>query len=246
MPVAYGDDVAYTSDTPISCDVIPTDMYGVYSIGQYTCAAGYFLPADGEACAACPSGSICNGGIYTFNTNEFQGLVLSGINGTVNNLCADNFPTTMYAKYQISTYDCAAGYYLPANVDACTKCPANSYCPGGTYTFNATTSQGITACGAGLYAPAGMWLESQCGHMLHFGGDVLYLHQSPANPAPHRLFAQVDGVVYSANAVLRDMNADTFPKMSYGATHGLHVMIKDIVDGQEMEREYLIHDDSVK
>ena len=40
---------------------------------------------------------------------------------------------------------CSAGQYLPANATVCDSCPANSYCTGGTYTFNETTPQGVTS-----------------------------------------------------------------------------------------------------
>jgi len=145
MPVR-GDDVAYTPDAPVSCDAIPAGMYAVYGISQYTCQRGYYLPADSEICRSCPTGGSCIGGTFTLNPNEYQGLVLSNIHGAVNYVCANNFPTNMYAMYQINVYTCSAGYYLPANTDGCTVCPANSYCGGGTYAFNETTAQGITSC----------------------------------------------------------------------------------------------------
>ena len=59
------------------------------------------------------------------------------------------------AKFQINEYTCAPRYYLPAgnnwltDNDGCTICPENSYCPGGTYTFNETTAQGATKCPTG-------------------------------------------------------------------------------------------------
>ena len=41
------------------------------------------------------------------------------------------------------------------------------------------------------------------------------------------------------------MNSAFFPKVSAGATEGLHVMIRDVINGIDAEREYLICDDSV-
>lgn len=99
-----GEDVVHTINTPISCDIIPTGMHAEYEFGQYTCANEYYLPADAETCTVCPIGGSCSGGTFYFNSNEYQGLVLSNVSGVVNNVCADNFPTNMYAKYQIPSY----------------------------------------------------------------------------------------------------------------------------------------------
>ena len=63
--------------------------------------------------------------------------------------CAANTPRVLNAVFELGTYTCAAGYYLPANSETCTACPAGSYCPGGTYTFNENDAQGINACPAG-------------------------------------------------------------------------------------------------
>ncbi len=72
--------------------------------------------------------------------------------------------TTLYATYtpnskvaceEISGIDCSSGYYLPANVNECTQCPANSACVGGTYSFNETMSQGIEPCATGYSSVAG-------------------------------------------------------------------------------------------
>ena len=135
-------------------------------------------------------------------------------------------------------HTCTPGYYLPANVDVCTICPQNSYCSGGTYTFDENIDQGIVACpSAHPYAPVGMWLSNQCGRKLHIGNDVMYVHQSSSNPTEHRLFMRVGENVYSANMVVRDMDTDSFPKMSVGASKGLHVMLNNV--------EYLVCDDSV-
>ena len=125
---------------------------------------------------------------------------------------------------------------MPANTDGCVKCPENSYCAGGTYTFNETMTQGITACPDGMFAPVGMWAESQCGRKLYVGGEYLYLHQSPAEPAEHRLYARIETRVYYANATPISEKPDL--KMSANAQRALHVKIGNV--------EYLIHDDSVR
>ena len=49
----------------------------------------------------------------------------------------------MKAVFDINTYNCNAGYYMPANYDGCQPCLNNHTCSGGTFTFNPTESQGI-------------------------------------------------------------------------------------------------------
>ena len=216
-----------------------TDYWAEYEINTYTCESGYFLPANTMGCQPCPTGFTCNGGTFEFNPDIYQGAELNAITTTTANACAVNFPTDLFAIYEKNKHTCLAGYYLLANNDECTICPADNYCPGGTYTFNETMSQGINACpSAHPFAPAGMWQESQCGRKLHVGDDVMYLHQRPANPTEHRLFVRVGNTVYSANTVLRDINSENTPKMSAGATKSLHVTINNV--------EYLVCDDSVE
>ena len=214
-----------------------TDYFAVYEIDSYTCNPGQYLPANTLGCVSCPNGFVCNGGTYNFNPNKYQGLEIGTIStNTINNICAVNFPPELYSVYEPNEHNCAPGYYLPAGFDACTICPQNNYCLGGTYTFNETINQGITSCSSEHpFAPIGMWLESQCGRKLHIGNDVIYMHQIPANPTEHRLFIQVGNDVYSANVVPAENN----PKqMSAGVGRSLHVMINGA--------DYVVHDDSVE
>ena len=48
-----------------------------------------------------------------------------------------------YAIYEISKYDCAPGYFLPANTLGCKPCPNGFLCPGGTFEFNLDEYQGL-------------------------------------------------------------------------------------------------------
>ena len=50
-------------------------FYARFAPNEYTCNAGYYLPADETECAECPSGSYCVGGTYTFNETTDQGIV---------------------------------------------------------------------------------------------------------------------------------------------------------------------------
>ncbi|MBO7042386.1 MAG: hypothetical protein J6W08_00780, partial [Alphaproteobacteria bacterium] len=43
-------------------------------IPEYTCAAGTYLPKEASACAPCPAGSWCGGGIFSYNASDAQGI----------------------------------------------------------------------------------------------------------------------------------------------------------------------------
>lgn len=239
----------YTENIQNQCGVIGDNLYAEFTINQYSCNSGEFLPAYSLGCESCPDDFTCSGGTYTFNENEYQGAIKSStyITHNMTNMCATNAPHELSAIFTPNVHNCSAGYYLPANIDECTICSTDHYCPGGTYTFNETNDQGIDTCpSAHPYAPQGIWLASQCGRQLHIGEEVLYMHQSPANPTLHRLFTRVGETKYSANAVLRDMTPGVpFPKVSVGASKGLHVLIHETLNGVEGNYEYLICDDSV-
>lgn len=159
---------------------------------------------------------------------------------TIPNMCGA-VGDKMIAIFSVNQHTCAPGYYLPANIDECTKCPIDNYCPGGTYTFNESNSSGISPCPtAHPYAPVGMWVATQCGRKLHIGDDVMYLHQMPATPTEHRFTVEYNGTKYSVNTVRRD-DSVTLPKMSAGATHELHIMMPDDTG---VPTEYIAHDDS--
>ncbi len=49
-----------------------------------------------------------------------------------------------FAVYEINTYTCAPGEYLPANTLGCVSCPTGFSCPGGTYEFNQYEYQGLS------------------------------------------------------------------------------------------------------
>ena len=244
----------------VSSSVFADDMIecfdGLQVMAQFSpksivCNTNQFLPANSQSlqCVDCPHGYICNqeSQTYYFSETKSSGIDYSKITNSASNVCAKNMPIQFYAKFKIAERNCSPGYYLGADDIECTLCPTNSYCPGGTYTFNETTPQGIIECPSNHpFAPAGMWLESQCGRKLHVGNDVLYMHQNPSNPTTHRLFVQYGNITYSANAVLRDTTPGAdFPKMSYGMTTGLHVKIHETINGTEDDYEYLICDDSI-
>ena len=147
------------------------NMYAVYEAIQYDCSAGQFLPADTLGCATCPSDYTCTGGTFIFNTDENQGLSLQTFfTHDLTKSCAKNAPHGLIARYEILSYACDSGYYLPAgnnwltDTDGCTICPAGNFCIGGTYSFNETTDQGIAPATRdnGYNAPAGSATVSDC------------------------------------------------------------------------------------
>ena len=142
---------------------------------------------------------------------------------------------TVYAiaQYEYAVYNCKRGYYLPLESESCIKCPENSWCPGGEYTYSTDTTQGINACPPEHpFAPAGMWLASQCGHKLHIGDDIMYMHQMPANPSEHRLYVRVDDTVYSANTTPADIQMNNQTERRFKVTYENNV--------------YSVYDDSIE
>ncbi len=57
---------------------------------------------------------------------------------------------------------CDAGEYFVAHGYECTQCPENSYCPGGTYLYSESLTQGITACATGYHSAAGSVSVADC------------------------------------------------------------------------------------
>ncbi len=53
---------------------------------------------------------------------------------------------TFTATCSTNSYTCAAGQYLPANSTTCSNCTNGNFCTGGTFNFNASSNQGLTAC----------------------------------------------------------------------------------------------------
>ena len=149
----------YTETIQNQCGVIDNNLIAVFTPIPYTCPSGEFLPAYTLGCEPCPDDFICSGGTYNFSDNTHQGATLSSnyIKHDMTNMCATNILHELIAIFTPNVHTCTPGYYLPANIDVCTICPQNSFCSGGTFTFNETLDQGIFP------------------HILHVGNDIIYL-----------------------------------------------------------------------
>ena len=102
-------------------------------------------PAHGSCTA-----TIGSDGSVSYTTSCNTGYTLSGAN-TANPTCTPNI------------YTCPAGQYLKAGATACTTCTANSWCGGGTFSFNSETDQGLNACPSDYsYSDAGTSSENNC------------------------------------------------------------------------------------
>ena len=230
--VAFG----YVNETiQNQCGIMGNKFFAIHTINSYTCQSGEFLPAYTLGCQPCPSGYTCSGGTYVFNENKYQGAVKSAtyIDNDLTNMCSINAYHEMIAKITPNQHTCNAGYYMPANYDGCVICPADNYCVGGTYTFNETTTQGITACGAGLFAPAGMWEPEQCGRILHVGDGFVYLRSTKKTEHALHVDLNHDGIAdYFGNMTTLDvpMSRDTPRKLKVRMNGVLYSIYDDSVD----------------
>jgi hypothetical protein len=166
------------------------------------------LPANTLGCVACPSGYTCGGGTFQFNEYFAQGIIYNQLaTSNVNNICGYGVGEKMSAVFEANSHTCSSGQYLPAGVDACTLCPVNNICAGGTYSFNETVAQGIQSCASGTFAPTG---STACyPHILHVGNDNVYL-KSTKQTTPS-LNIRIGNDIFYANmtTVRTTMNKDS-------------------------------------
>ncbi|MBQ0013360.1 MAG: hypothetical protein KBS86_02205 [Proteobacteria bacterium] len=211
-----------------------TFMIAHWQINSYTCAPGYYLPANAIECVKCLSDHTCPGGTYTFNENKSQGIIFNSIlttdfaGGCVNDYLIGS-PVKTYAKWERNSYDCSAGYYLPADGVECVVCPNNNYCPGGKYEYSETVTQGIMECPNNLFSPSGVFEIESCGRKLHIGDETLYLRGSKQTTPSLNVDINNDGIAdFFGNATLQRTTINS------SSQRYLHI------------GEYYIYDDSVK
>ncbi len=93
-------------------------------------------------------------------TKGTQYYTTAGASARTWNKVAD---ATLYAGWKVNSYTCTAGQYLKAGATACATCTANSWCGGGTFSFNSGTDQGLNACPSDYsYSDAGTSSEDNC------------------------------------------------------------------------------------
>lgn len=93
-------------------------------------------------------------------TSGTQYYTAAGVSARTWNKVAD---ATLYAGWKVNSYTCTAGQYLKAGATACATCTANSWCGGGTFSFNSGTDQGLNACPPDYsYSDAGTSSEDNC------------------------------------------------------------------------------------
>ena len=93
-------------------------------------------------------------------TSGTQYYTAAGASARTWNKVAD---ATLYAGWKVNSYTCSAGQYLKAGATACATCTANSWCGGGTFSFNSETDQGLNACPSDYsYSDAGTSSENNC------------------------------------------------------------------------------------
>jgi hypothetical protein len=74
--------------------------------------------------------------IMFFTINAFALVTENIVNGC-------NSPTHFHPVFQINSYTCDNGYFLPADTLGCQPCPTGHTCNGGTFNYHPTKSQGI-------------------------------------------------------------------------------------------------------
>ena len=76
----FGDYITQNTNNGCVDNIISIDnnnhsnMFAVFTINQYTCPSGQYLPANIDGCRACPANGTCNGGTYTFNESSSSGI----------------------------------------------------------------------------------------------------------------------------------------------------------------------------
>ena len=155
----------------IICTFLSIFILGITVFFDSAMAAACMKASAGKYCVwlslkDCAAGCYCTGGSVFYWTisdvpkgcsERWKGM--SDIEDKGVHLCPDEFPKSdsgasaatscyyLYNNTKIYNKDvtCSAGQYMPANSNNCATCPANSWCPGGTY-HTGRSASGINAC----------------------------------------------------------------------------------------------------
>ena len=113
-----------------------------YYVQKPSCAQNYYK-SDTTTCSACGSNSSTSAGnvattcACTFGYSD---------DGTVGGETSATGGCSL-----INDISCSAGYYLPKNTLTCNgTCTAGNWCAGGTFSFNASSDQGLSSCSGNL------------------------------------------------------------------------------------------------
>lgn len=165
---------------------MPVVAYGVCPVGQYEnggcqpCPANFYCPGDNEK-YECPTGTTSPGGtsICTCQVNKYWELVN----------CPTTGFTTVIEHYMISADSACPSGYSP--VGQATDCPTvipESSC---------TAISRCLDCASGLFSPAGSDEAADCGHILHFGNNQVYLRS--ARKTSPSFYVSVGGTEFYGN-----------------------------------------------
>ncbi len=121
-----------------------------------TCSAGNYYAGQGK-CSGCPANYWCPGGTFSNSDSSRDGINAcpSGTESRAGSSSESDCKTTS------DTITCAAGKYY-AGQGSCSGCPANYWCPGGTFHASDSSRAGINACPSGTKSAAGSTSASDC------------------------------------------------------------------------------------
>ena len=89
----------YNESIQDKCGVLHNEAFAVFTINEYTCDNGYFLPANALGCEPCPSDHTCGGGTFKFNPTHSQGIVYNLLTQKATDSCSENIGHKVYAVF---------------------------------------------------------------------------------------------------------------------------------------------------
>ena len=145
----YTDSAAWSASntiagTPVTtiAATTTTPTTKTYYVQKPSCAQNYYK-SDTTTCSACGSNSSTSAAnvattcACTFGYSD---------DGTVGGETSTTGGCSL-----INDISCSAGYYLPKNTLTCNgTCTAGNWCAGGTFSFNASSDQGLSSCSGNL------------------------------------------------------------------------------------------------
>lgn len=118
-------------------------LYARWTANQYTCSAGYYLPAGATECSPCTAGNYCPGGTFTFSNSNNGGL----------NSCPSSYPNSIsqignnYMETWLPTS--ASSCYKTQTMACSTLAPYSTVWPNGTIQQYDETSGNLSSSATG-------------------------------------------------------------------------------------------------